>query len=57
MICSFLTYWAGLLMEDLKQQVVQGAEVVKMAALSFHKQDLRAHAEEERQLVPYMLVD
>ena len=41
-------------MEDLKKQVVQGAEVVKMAALSFHKQDLRAHAEEERQLVPYV---
>ena len=33
MICSFLTYWAGLLKEDLKPQVLQGAEAVKSAAL------------------------
>jgi len=37
MICSFLIYWAGMLNDGLKQQVVQGAEAVKTAALSFHK--------------------
>jgi len=41
MICSFLTYWAGLLKEDLKQQVIQGAEMLKTAALFFHKQDVK----------------
>ena len=53
LICSFLTYWTGLLKEDLKDQVIQGAEVVKSAALFFHKQDLQARSQEERQLVPF----
>ena len=53
LICSFLTYWAGLLKEDLKEQVIQGAEVVKSTALYFHKQDLQLRTQEERQLVPF----
>jgi hypothetical protein len=51
MICSFLTYWAGLLNEELKTQVIQGAEVVKTAALFFHKQNQQAVA--KQQLVLY----
>jgi hypothetical protein len=54
MICSFLIYWAGLLQENKKQQIIQGVEVVKTMALFFHKQDLAAQAQEERQLVPYV---
>lgn len=46
MICSFLAYWASLLNEDMKQQVLQGAEAVKMVALFFHKQNLQAHAQD-----------
>jgi hypothetical protein len=42
-----------LLKEDLKDQVIQGAEVVKSTALFFHKQDLQARSQEERQLVPF----
>ena len=53
MICSFLTYWAGLLSEDLKDQVIQGADAVKTAALFFHKQSQQACARDEHQLVPY----
>ena len=53
MICSFLIYWAGLLKGDLEQQVVQGAEAVKMAALLFHKQDMQSRTQDEKQLVPY----
>jgi hypothetical protein len=53
LICSFLTYWTGLLEEDLKDQVIQGAEVVKASTLFFHKQDLQAHSLEERQIVPF----
>jgi hypothetical protein len=41
-----------LLKEDLRNQVIQGAEVVKASALFFHKQDLQARSLEERQLVP-----
>ena len=52
MICSFLTYWAGLLKEDLKTQVVQGADVVKTVALFFHKQNQQPVS--EQQLVPYV---
>jgi hypothetical protein len=51
--CIFLTYWAGLLKEDLKEQMIQGAEVMKTAALFFHTQDLQAHSQVERQLVPF----
>ena len=54
MICSFLTYWAGLLKDNLKQQVVQGAEAVKTAALFFHRQDVQMQAQDERQLIPYV---
>jgi hypothetical protein len=53
LICSFLTYWIGLLEEDLKDQVIQGAEVVKASVLLFHKQDLQAHSLEERQIMPF----
>jgi hypothetical protein len=53
LICSFLTYWTGLLEEDLKDQVIQGAKVVKAATLFFHMQDLQAHSLEERQIVPF----
>jgi hypothetical protein len=53
LICSFLKYWAGLLKEGLKEQVIQGAEVVKLTALYFHKQDLQMHTQEEHQLVPF----
>ena len=53
MICSFLTYWAGLLKEDLKNQVSLGAEAIKTAALFFHKQDLKSQPQEENQLVPF----
>jgi hypothetical protein len=53
LICSFLTYWAGLLKEGLKEQVIQGAEVVKSMALFFHKQDMQSRAREEHQLVPF----
>jgi hypothetical protein len=42
-----------LLKEDLKNQVIQGAEVVKASALFFHKQDLQARSLEKRQLVPF----
>jgi hypothetical protein len=52
LICSFLTYWADLLKEGLKEQVIQGAEVVKSTALFFHKQDQQSRAREEYQLVP-----
>jgi hypothetical protein len=53
LICSFLTYWAGLLNEGLKEQVIQGAEVIKSTALYFHKQDLQTHTQEGHQLVPF----
>jgi len=53
MICSFLTYWAGLLKEDLKNQVSLGAEAIKTAALFFHKLDLKSQPQEENQLVPF----
>ena len=52
-LSSFLTYWAGLLKEGLKEQVIQLAEVVKSTALYFHKQDLQLRTQEERQLVPF----
>jgi len=42
-----------LLKEDLKEQMIQGAEVMKTAALFFHSQDLKACSQEERQLVPF----
>jgi hypothetical protein len=54
MICSFLSYWAGLLKEGLKDQVIQGADAVKTVALFFHKQSQQACAREEHQLVPYV---
>jgi hypothetical protein len=53
LICSFLTYWAGLLNEGMKEQVIQGAEVVKSMTLYFHKQDLQTHTQEGHQLVPF----
>jgi hypothetical protein len=51
--CTFLSYWAGLLKEDLKEQMIQGTEVMKMAALFFHSQGLQAHSQGERQLVSF----
>jgi hypothetical protein len=51
--CTFLSYWAGLLKEDLKEQMIQGTKVMKMAALFFHSQGLQAHSQGERQLVPF----
>ena len=53
MICSFLIYWAGMLNDGLKQQVVQGAEAVKMAALLFLKQDVQSQTNDDRQLIPF----
>jgi hypothetical protein len=53
MICLFLTYLAGLLNEDLKDQVIQGADAVKTVALIFQKQSQQACAREEHQLVSY----
>ena len=50
MICSFLTYWAGLLKGDFGQQVIQVAEAVKMMALYFHKQEMQSQDQDERQL-------
>jgi len=37
LMCSFLTYWAGLQKPELDQQVIQGTETVKNIALYFHK--------------------
>jgi len=51
MMCSFLTYWVGMLKDDLKQQVIQGAKAVKMVALSFHKQDVQSYSTDDRQLI------
>jgi hypothetical protein len=39
--------------EDLKNQVSLGAEVIKTAALFFHKQNLKSQPLEENQLVPF----
>jgi hypothetical protein len=54
MMCSFLIYWAGLLTEEWKHQVIQGAEAVKKAAIFFHRQNVQSCAQEEHQLVPYV---
>jgi hypothetical protein len=54
MMCSFLTYWTGLLNEDLKQQVIQGVEALKTTALIFHKQDIQGQGQNERQLIPFV---
>ena len=54
MICSFLTYWAGMLKDGVKEQVIQGAEVVKTAALFFHKQELQTRSQEDLQMVPFV---
>jgi hypothetical protein len=54
MICSFLTYWAGLLNEDLKRQVIQGVEALKTTALIFHKQDTQRQIQDERQLIQFV---
>jgi hypothetical protein len=43
-----------LLKDELKEQMTQGAEVMKTTALFFHKQDQKAYSVEERQLVPYV---
>jgi len=51
MTYSFLTYWVGMLKDDLKQQVIQGAKAVKMVALSFHKQDVQSYSTDDRQLI------
>jgi hypothetical protein len=53
LICSFLAYWTGLFKEDLKEQVIQGAEVVKSTALFFHNQDMQARAHDDLQMVPF----
>jgi hypothetical protein len=52
--CVFLSYSAGLLKEDPKEQMIQGAEVMKTATLFFHSQDLQAHSQGERQLMPFV---
>jgi hypothetical protein len=51
-ICSFLAYWTGLFKEDLKEQVIQGAEVVKSTAQFFHNKDMQARAHNDLQMVP-----
>ena len=48
-----MTLYFGLLNEGLKEQVIQGAEVIKSTALYFHKQDLQTHTQEGHQLVPF----
>jgi len=53
LICSFLAYWTGLFKEDLKEQVIQGAEVVKSTALFFHNQDMQARAHDDLQMLPF----
>ena len=52
MMCSFITYWAGLQKTELKQ-VIQGAETIKVIALYFHK-DLETQVQDEWQIVPYV---
>jgi len=52
-MCSFLAHWTGLFKKDLKEQVIQGAEVVKSTALFFHNQDMQARAHEDLQMVPF----
>ena len=42
-----------MLNDGLKQQVVQGAEAVKTAALSFHKQDVQSQTNDDRQLIHF----
>jgi hypothetical protein len=51
---TFRDILGSLLKEDLKEQVIQGAEVVKTTALLFHKQDLKSCPQEEHQLVPFV---
>jgi hypothetical protein len=34
--------------------MIQGAEVMKTATLFFHSQDLQAHSQGERQLMPFV---
>jgi hypothetical protein len=53
LICFFLTYWTGLLKEGLKEQVIQGVEVVKSMVLYFHNQDLQTRAHEEHQMATF----
>jgi len=58
MMCSFLIYWAGMLKDGLKQQVIQGemiqgAKILKMVALSFHKQDVQSQTNDDQQLIPF----
>jgi hypothetical protein len=52
LICSFLTYWTGLLKEDLKDQVSKGAEAVKTTALFFHGQDAKK-SQGGQQIIPF----
>jgi hypothetical protein len=53
MMCSFVTYWAGVQKSELEKQVLQGAETIKAIALLFHQKDMNIQAQEERQIVPY----
>jgi hypothetical protein len=46
--CAFLTYWAGLLKEGLKEQMIQGAEALKTTTLFFHSQDMMTRSQEDR---------
>jgi len=54
MICSFITYWAGLQKVDMEKQLVQGMDIVNKMALSFHKKDMERHSQEDHQMVPYV---
>lgn len=44
----------GLLKDELKEQMIHGAEVMKMTALFFHTQDRKTCSQEKRQLVPFV---
>jgi len=37
LICSMLTYWAGLQKDAVPAQIEHGAEVLKKTALQFHQ--------------------
>jgi hypothetical protein len=54
LMCSFLTYRAGLQKPELDQQVIQGTETVKNIALYFHKKDVETQMPDGRQVIPHV---
>jgi hypothetical protein len=40
LICSTLTYWAGLQKDAISAQLEHGADVLKKTALHFHRQQM-----------------